>query len=162
MYAFMLPSAILSYLIGLLAIVCWVAYRPRIDDGAVLTLEWRPWVAKRWRFSTTIFRTIFFHTAARNSLVTRQHELVHVRQAEDDAMTGLLAAIVVASTGHPIVALVLWTLWPATALLHYGAAAARWGSQNAYLDAENERSAYAQTDTVSGQSWCDRRDRARL
>lgn len=135
----------LGWLFPLLAILLFAARDLRLDDDAVLTATWRPWVARFWKYSTTLGAGMVLWSALDG--VPRRvmdHERVHVRQFEDAALAGLVVGLVVS-----IVELQsLWLLlWPAGALLllpHYLGAVLRGG--HVYRDAEHERSAYAQTD----------------
>jgi len=120
LFAFIAPHAIISWLIGLLSMVCWIAHRPRFEGAGILTLEFREWFASGrdgrgpWNYSTTIIRTLFWNPgAARRSegeLDERveRHERVHVRQSEDLAFAGFLLGLAVAAS--------MWTLgWYADA-----------------------------------------------
>lgn len=149
LFAFCAPHAVLSWLLGLLALACWIAHRPRFEGAAIFSLRLRDWIGTRYRYSTTILRTIFWHPGREIPAVLadetdtphEQHERVHVVQIEDAAVQGFflgfgLAAVLwafgwYAETWQPAVAWALvWLLAPiatstnaASAVLRYGLAA---------------------------------------
>lgn len=166
-----LPSTLIAYVLGALSMLCYMARGPRFEDGLVLSLEWRPWFAQRWRYSTKLFRTVWYQPHARTQPgeeATRleRHEHAHVRQFEDESLKGLLIGLLLLAVGgHVAWLFALWTMWPAMLIVNYVPAMLRWGFRNAYRDSEHERSAYAQTDTVTsmmlGSSWDRHRERKR-
>ena len=143
----------IGWLWVLLACAFFFAHRLKVVDDAVLTAEWRPWWAKRWRYSTTIGAGMIFQGYSRERTRTQAHERVHVRQTEDLALAGaIITPVVIAATGS------WWPLliWPAMLIIqtsNFLGAVLRGG--DVYRDAEHERSAYAQTDEREGKSWQD-------
>lgn len=138
--ALTLPTYLVGYLVALLSWAALIAKNPSVENG-VLFMTWRDWVAKRWRYSSTIAQVIFIHPHAKNSPRTRMHELVHVRQFEDMSLTVLVIGLL--SIWIPMG--VLWLLSPVFLGVSYLASALRHGLDRAYCDAEIERSAYSQT-----------------
>lgn len=170
LFAFTLPWTLLMWLVGLLAMATWIAYKPRFVGFGVLTLTWRPWFEKRWRFSTTLGRTVFYRSSATTTREPydgriERHELVHVRQLEDSMVRSFIVGGFVAMIVND------WRYWLALWIaggflfgIAYITGAIRYGLMNGYRDAEIERSAYAQTDiNVLGSeaSWWGYRDRRR-
>lgn len=140
----------LGWLFPVVAVAMFFARDLRLLDDAVLGCTWRPWFAKRYRYSTTLAAGICLHP--QGGAQTMAHELVHVRQFEDLAIGALPFALLVALVAwHPA-----WLLlWPGLLFLQIGAfvgAVLRGGHM--YRDAEHERSAYAQTDPrPDGSTW---------
>lgn len=162
LFALGLPwNLTVSYpLIGLLRLF-GLAQDLRWDKHGVLTAVWSDKVAKYWHYSTTIGHGIVFYPGAREDARVVRHEDVHVRQMEDNALLAFLLFLLLASYGHQGLALFVWWshgTWP---LLCYVASALRygWSRESVYRNAENERSAYAQTDVFKREtpgSWEDR------
>lgn len=139
----------LGWLWPLALVALWFAQRLRWAEpspGAPRILEatWRPWVARRWRYSTTLAAGRAMHPW--HGRVVEAHEAVHTRQSEDWALAGL----VLAGVGMAIAPSALWLLlWPGPCMLvlqlvSYPMAGLR--GERFYRDAEMERSAYAQQD----------------
>jgi hypothetical protein len=155
-----LPGVLLLYALGLVD-------KLEVDRRhAILFADISPRGARLWHYSTTIGRLVLMHPHARRSLdVERvlEHERVHVRQHEDLALiAALIGALIAALTGHHALGLAVWWSAGLWQLPMYLTAALRYGSRNAYLDAEHERAAYAQTDLERGrESWLSRRERTR-
>ena len=161
LFAFTAPwSLTVGYGWVLLMKLIGAAEKLRWEKTLVLTAQWRPWAAKRWKYSTTLGRGIVYHGEWRSlpGLVysrIQSHEHVHVRQIEDLMMLSFLVGLAVALyTGQWGLGAALWWsggLWQVpdfiTALLRGG---------NAYRDSEHERAAYGQTDLgPDGKSWLD-------
>lgn len=137
---FTLPTLIQGWLLGLLSLGLGLTYRVRIVDGVFQTL-WRPWVADRWRYSTTIGACMWMHPD--HGANTEWHEFVHIFQYEDmnllGAVIGGLCCIVDWRLG-----LILWASSGALWLLpNFISGWIRFGDP--YRGSEHERSAYAQT-----------------
>lgn len=169
-----LPWALVTWVLGLLTLG-WATHRPRFVGAAILTFRLRGWVAKRWRYSTTIGRAIFWnprHVQTNTELDERieRHERVHVRQGEDLMLLSFLVGLAVAigwwSHGEAMIGVRWWIgLWASGGLWlapNFVTAFLRYGPKGVYRDAEHERSAYAQTDRwPNGESWWQRRDERR-
>jgi hypothetical protein len=117
-----------------------MAQDPRYIRG-VPTVTWRPWVAKRWRFSTTVGHGFAFHPKAGG--LTEYHEFVHIDTYEDlcilGAVLGGLLCIVSWKAG-----LILWCSSGAPWLLpNFITGWIRFG--DAYYGSSHERFAYAAT-----------------
>lgn len=165
------PWLILGYLFTVLMCLIWAAdfrtyrwYKP-----FVLTVQWRPWAAKIWKYSTTIGRGIVFQSSVVSSRPfstpqTRieRHEFVHVRQCEDLSLAGFILAIPSwALTGSFLWACIVWTGFLP---LCYGVAClTAWlRGWHFYRDNEMELSAYSQTDLFgTGHSWQHYREKHR-
>lgn len=152
----------LGWLFPLAMCALWAAHRLRLDADGVLSAVWRPWAARRWRYSTTLSRGVVYQASARNDNrehpgSTERHEHVHVRQATDRCLLALVIAAIVGSvTGAWWLALGLWLsggLWQLPNML---AGAMRYGfnMEGFYYGTEHERSARAQTSCwCNGTSW---------
>jgi hypothetical protein len=136
-----LPSLALGHLLGALALTTRLTRDPFYRDG-VLTMDWGPWMAARWRYSTTIGHCVFMHPQHPERVW--QHELVHVRQYTDLCALGLvLSGCLLPWLGWQG-ALILWATSGAPWLLpNFFTGWVRFGDP--YMGAEHERSAYAQT-----------------
>jgi hypothetical protein len=130
----------------------WRFLRPWLPVG-----RWRPWFAARWRYSTTVGFAIVMHPE--HGARVLQHELVHVRQFRDAGLLALCLAGAAWLADSPVLALLLWLSGPLYLVPHYAGAILAGG--HAYLDAEHERSAYAQTALVDGRTWLERRESER-
>ena len=165
LFAFTLPWTVtVSYGAGLLSMGLFLTdpRSLRWEGAGIAVLEWRPWFAKRWRYSTTLGRVVFCQPGVGER--TSRHELVHVHQVEDRMLLSLIVgAIVATATGDWLLGLALWWSGGMWQLPNFATAALRFGWRNAYRDAEHERSAYAQTDELlpGGKSWWDVRERVR-
>lgn len=158
LFAVSLPWTLLaSWPWVLLMMAIWAAHKPRFERWGALTAQWRPWAAKRWKYSTTIGFGIVYQASARSnpgdpSTSVEEHERVHVRQVEDMMLCSLVVgAVVAAVTGNWLLGLLLWVsggLWQLPAFL---ASAFRHGFnlEGLYRQNEHERSARAQT-----SRWC--------
>lgn len=172
---FTAPWAAFSWLLGVLSMVFWLAHRPWPVGAGILTLEIRPWLARWWRYSTTIGRCIWWQPERidrKADLDERleRHERVHVRQNEDLMVLSFIVGLAVAighwwfgrwSTG----AWWWFGLWVSGGLWqvpNFLTAILRYGWRGVYRDSEHERSAYAQTDLwPDGESWWQHRDHRR-
>lgn len=161
----MLPTVVVSWLIVGISLLFRITHRYRFEGFLVLTAEAR----SERRFSVTLGRSIIYapghsnDTAAVDNEVER-HEHVHVRQAEDEAVKGLVVGVAVALlSGLWWLGAGVWAAFPALLVVHNVTGAMRYGLKGIYRDAEHERSAYAQTDTehTAGPSWTVLRDLAR-
>lgn len=77
------PALLVGWLFVALSLVLLLAKKPRLDkETLVLEATWRPWFAKRWKYSTTICRGIIYRQED-PSLRIQQHEHTHVEQVED-------------------------------------------------------------------------------
>jgi len=162
LWALAIPFNIIAWFWLLLMVAIYAAHDLRVEPGGVLTAVWRPWAAKRWRYSTTLGHAIIYQPGRRapvGAVPTRiqEHEHVHVRQAEDDALRSVVLAAFVftwwaISPGTTWrAALMIWVFsyaWKSTNFL-----AAWLRGLRVYRDTEHERSAYAQTDERDGISW---------
>jgi hypothetical protein len=140
----------LGWLYPLLMLVCFAAKDPRLPGEGVLAATWRPWVTKFWKYSTTLARGMVLQPNASDRILA--HEFVHVRQAEDLVLLGLVLGLV-AVWVDPWLGLGLWVAAPLFQLPAFMGALLRGG--HVYRDAEHERSAYAQNDGEE-QSWLER------
>lgn len=158
----------LTWGLGALAMVLGIARDPRWEGPAVLSLVWSEWISKRWRYSTTLGRVIFYQPDHRDDdadIDTRleRHEHVHVRQCEDLMVHAIpvgIAAWLIYDAW--LFGLLVWALSPLLIFLNFVTAAARYGTGKnkdgawiPYVESEHERSAYAQTDLPRklGTSW---------
>lgn len=112
LFAFIAPHAVISWFIGLLSMVVFLAHRPRFEGNAILSLEFREWFATGrdrkgpYRYSTTLIRTLFWNPGSRgrtdgdtaSELDERheRHERVHIRQSEDAAFAAFWLGLAVA------------------------------------------------------------------
>lgn len=157
-----LPSMLLGYLFVVAALLFFFAHRPRWDtDTTRLRAQWRPWFAKRFKFSTTMGAIIYNpnHFEPPETFERlRQHELVHIRQFDDESVAlffglGLYGLHVIIQSWWFTAPVLLFGL----VLSNYvGRSLGAWlRGGHIYRDAEHERSAYAQTDThhTRGVSW---------
>jgi len=147
-----------------LALALGFARAPRFEPGLVLTAEWRMWVARRWRWSTTIGRAIIYHPDHRDDDPTEvdtrleRHERKHVWQVEDMMLLSLIVAALLWLSGTDVLAcMVVYVSGGAWQLPNFLAAGLRYGFtfDAMYRGAEHERSAYAQTDLCIklGKPW---------
>lgn len=147
--------------------VFWLAHRPSMDRRLILQMSWRPWVEKRWRYSTTLGRTIWFQARHRDDERVQRHELIHVHQVEALLLLSLLVGLLhglldYRETSAWLEGALIWCSGGVWQLPNYLAAGLRHGWKHAYRDAEHERSAYAQTDWNDGsKSWWDKREAKR-
>jgi hypothetical protein len=149
------PGVLLGWLWVGLMMAIGAAKAPKLEEQLILTAEWRPWVRKIWRYSTTLGRGIVYQPHHRTRPRIPAHERVHVRQGADDSVRALvIGAILTAATLEPVFML-LWPtgqLWRATNFL-----TAWLRGFDLYRGAEHERSAYGQTDLgPDGSSWLER------
>lgn len=115
---------------------------------------WRPWVAMRWRYSTTLGLSVIYHplhlaTPARAEELQR-HESVHVRQHQDHGVLGAMLAIPLLFVS-PTAALIVWLCSPLYSAACWIGAVLRGG--HVYRDAEHERSAYGQVASGWDRPW---------
>jgi len=158
-----IPSTLYGWSIVMLSLLLFFAHKPKFAPYGVLTAQWRPWFAKKWKYSTTFGRGIIYHPKIDdgtpdiiNSQVEK-HEMVHIRQAEDRIILALIIGLVVfLVTKNWILGLGLWMSGAAWQLPNFLTAVLRGG--HVYRDTEHERSAYAQCATTpeDGKSWLDK------
>lgn len=154
MLARRIPLAILSapsLVFGLLALALFgllgMVSCLRVGQSGAWAIDatWRPWVAKRWRYSTTLGLSVIYHpdhlADAGRMVELHRHESVHVRQHEDHGLLGALLALLAAPWGWEA-ALAVWLASPAYSAPCWLGAWLRGGDP--YRDAEHERSAYGQ------------------
>ncbi len=147
LFAFTAQHAALSWLVALLAMALFLAHKPRFEGAAILGLQWRAWFAKRYKYSTTFIRTIFWGPGFREIDETHEselderherHERVHTRQFEDAAVRGFFLGMVLASClwsfgwyaelWQPLLVWELvWLLTPLLVVLNWVTALLRWG-----------------------------------
>ncbi len=132
----------LSWLVG--GLLClFAAERPRFS-GRVLCLRWRPWVANRWHYSTTLGWVVVFHPDS-DARRVRVHEFVHVRQLEDMAAVGCVVGHGLHFAGESVLGAFAWFSSPLWLIVAYLTASLRHGL-DWYRQSEPERAAYAQGD----------------
>lgn len=154
LFCFALPSRLIGLLYVVLSCCFYLAHRIDFEDG-VITAEWRLWFASKVGFSVTGGHGIIYMPSVPMS--THEHEHVHVRQCEDAcALSFVLGLIFIACGGNWIISLAMWATAPAQLLLNYFTGWLRYADR--YKGAEHERSAYAQTDVVNGESWLERHE----
>lgn len=129
----------------------------RVVRFGILVGVWRPWIAARWRYSTTLGHGHARHERHLTGHID-QHERVHTRQGEDAAIlawvVGGLALLAGASWWLPVA--LVCASYVLLGAAHVGALLR---GLHPYRDAEIERAAYAETDTIeaasAGRSWLD-------
>lgn len=131
---------------------CW--RKPRWDSGTI-TVQWRPRWLSRWRYATNV--GYFVGHPAVWSEQERQHERVHMRQQQDNAVNAFWVGAIASIWGGWPAFLLVWgssVLWP---VVDMGTAWVRDAHPNGYRGSERERSAYAQTWRFgNGESWLER------
>jgi len=93
-----------------------------IPPGTYL-VRWRPWFSKVWKWNTTIGPVVYLHDHRFNDHRLLQHEGIHVRQSQDNALAGLFYGLVIgfvtwAATGEFLWRLGLF-LWLTTPFIPY-------------------------------------------
>lgn len=187
LFAFTAPWSVITWAVGGLSMVVWLAHKPKFEGAGILTLEWREWFASGedrkgwWKYSTTLGRVIWFQPGARDAgnseaeqLDERleRHERVHIRQVEDRMLLSFIVGLIVGigfwAHGHVGAGFAWWLLMWASGglwqLPNFLTAMMRFGWKGVYRDTEHERSAYAQTHPVAfmaDESWWDMRERQR-
>ena len=143
LFPLLLPSYLLGWLyVGVM--LCGFARKPQFMLG-VLTAEWRPWVAERWLYSTTIGHGVIFHPRATEK--TAAHEFVHIRQFEDATLRGLYLGLFTLIVADWRALLMCWCLGPTSMMVGWLSGWIRFGDP--YRGAEFERSAYEQDDHIN-------------
>lgn len=128
-------------------------------SSGILIGVWRPWIAARWRYSTTLGHGHGRHERHLDGHID-QHERVHTRQGEDAAILAwAIAGIALGVCGLAAWPLALGLVCGSYALLAVAHLGALLRGTHPYRDAEIERSAYGQTDPIetgnAGRSWLD-------
>lgn len=150
MLARRIPLAVLSapsLVFGMLALavlgLCGAVSCLRVGQSGAWAIDatWRPWVARWWRYSTTLGLSVIYRPEHLDSEEIRRHEAVHVRQHEDHGLLGALLGLCVAPWSWEA-SLLLWFASPAFSAPCWLGAWLRGG--HPYRDAEHERSAYGQ------------------
>ena len=161
-----LPTLLQGWLVGLLSLTLGFSQYPSVKRGVLMTF-WRPWLAKRWRYSTTLGAWMGMHPD--HGGTTEFHEAIHIQQYETAnvlaaGVCGIvafwewrLALILYAFSG------MLWLLpnflvgWvryhgttpdsPALLAKRFGRLRNWWNKQQtpAYYGSDHERFAYAAT-----------------
>lgn len=142
---FAIPTYLQSLVVFLISFPFW--QRPVDIRGGLVLVTWRPWFAKRWKYSTTLGVIMGTHDIHAVSDRLLAHEQVHaLRQYPDMNVLGL------ALSGVAMLCGVQW--WLALAMF-WGSSGMLWLVPNyltgwirfgdAYMGSEHERSAYAQT-----------------
>lgn len=153
LYGVTLPwTVVVGYGWVFLATGLFLARGVRMEEYGLMTAEWRPWVAQRWRYSTTLGRGIIYTPGRRRAAVsspeltsTEIHERRHVYQVEDLMMLSLVLGLIVGiGTGDWLMGFLLWCSGGAWQLPNFLTAAMRGG--DAYRDSEHERAAYGRID----------------
>jgi hypothetical protein len=142
---FTIPSIILGHAYCALLLTLGMAKRPRYCQG-ILMVNWRDWVMKRWKYHGPV---IGFCIPINGTMSNQSwwHELIHIRQYEDLNVLGAIIGGLLCTASWKI-GLVVWATSGAAWLLpNYFTGWVRF--KEAYLGADHERSAYAQT----GESW---------
>lgn len=134
----------------------------RFEPTGILTATWKPWAAKRWKYSTTLGTGIVYQEDRRapkgsDWTSVQNHEHVHVRQVIDQMLLSLvIGAVVTVVTGNWILGIVLWWsggLWQAPNFLTAGMRNG-FNLAGVYRGSEHERAAYAQCSRwCKGDSW---------
>ncbi len=165
-----------------LCVVGFFAHKIAWGPYGVLTAQWRPWFAKRYRYSTTLGRAIIYHPdvadGTPNKIDTRveQHEWVHIRQCEDLMVRSCLLGLALwAITGNVYLMVGVWfSGGPLQIINSFTSLLRNWRSRPVeytgwsgwwrhwvidvmYRGSEHERSAYAGTNIIEskhvGKSW---------
>lgn len=148
-----LPSILLGHIYVALILALGMARSPRYESY-VITAVWRPWVDKRWRYSTTIGHGIGYRPLRRPprgwldnkdfATSIAAHEHVHTRQYEDLCCLGLLISCALLPFCRWELCVILYSSSGALWLVgNYGTALLR--GKHAYRGTQHELSAYAQT-----------------
>jgi len=144
-----LPSLVLGWTWVLFAFCLGLAHRLHVDEG-VLCGYWRPWVEKRWDFTTTIghgmIKASWFHEG------TRFHERIHVWLYESICFLGFVLALALLPALEWRGSLILWATSGAPWLIPlYLYSAFRWKRRGVtwfqafYYFTFWERAAYSET-----------------
>lgn len=113
-FAFTLPWSLTAWLLGLLSMLVFATKIPRFEGAGILTVQLRSWLSRRWGYSTTIGRVIFWGDGFRtlkdddpdteaNERVESElderherHERTHIWQIEDLMLLSFLVGLVTA------------------------------------------------------------------
>lgn len=139
---FVLQSIVLGHLFGALTLMFGFSHSPQYRGG-ILVVLWRPWFAKRWRYSTTIGHCVAMHPAHGQRVWFHETE-VHIHQFEDLCLLGDALALLLFHWVDWRVSLILWATSGAPWLvLNFISGWIRYGDP--YWGSEHERAAYAIT-----------------
>jgi len=135
-----LPTLLQGWLVGLLSLTLGFSQYPSVKRGVLMTF-WRPWFAKRWRYSTTLGAWMGMHPD--HGGTTEFHEAIHIQQYEDLNCLGAMLGGIVAIFNWRL-GLILWAFSGMMWLLpNFITGWIRYG--NAYYGSSHERFAYAAT-----------------
>jgi hypothetical protein len=123
-----LQSVLLGHLYVGAALLFRFAEKPAYEPGLVLTAQWRPWMDRKWKYSTTIGRGIIYKPDRRDepdkiNTTLERHERKHIWQQEDMCFLATLIGGSVAATGEWIIGLIVWAsaiLWLAVNFITAG------------------------------------------
>ena len=146
-----LPTLLQGWLVGLLSLTLGFSQHPSVRRGVLITF-WRPWFAKRWRYSTTLGAWMGMHP--NHGQRTEFHEGIHIQQYESlNCLSAMLSGIIIgvgAIYGGEVftfawkLGLILWAfsgmLW---LLPNFLIGLIRYG--NGYYGSDHERMAYCCT-----------------
>ena len=138
-----LPTLVQSGILLIFVAPIFCRYKAARAEGGILWLQWRPWFAKRWKYTTTLGFIAGTHDPWSLSNTLIKHERIHTFQYQDANLLGLFIGGI-ACIGDWRWGLGIWAssgmLWLVpnflTGWIRYG---------DPYYGSEHERSAYAQT-----------------
>jgi len=147
-----LPQVLSGWLLWILFLTVGAVYKPKVKRPFIPFAIWRPWIAKRWRFSNQFGRLIVMHPSHDRNVYV--HELVHLRQSENNGICGFVTGLVCLFFGlNWGMALAVWAMSLSYPVLAMFGAWVR--GYRPYWDSENERAAYAQTYRRWLERWID-------
>lgn len=126
-----------------LALMLGLAKKPRrdrTDKGLAMAATWRPWVARRYKYSLTVAKAVFYHPA--HGGPTQEHEHTHIDQAEVMTLAGFVLALGLVWWSW-IAALIVWATSPGLMGANYLQSWLDGDKKGVYRGAENEEAAYA-------------------
>lgn len=130
----------------LLPVLSWVlgGGKPGFDrKNLILMGVWPQWFSNIYRYSVGIGNAIVLRPEHINKDYMLKHERIHVFQFREHALAGFFWGLMLAFAGEPASGVTSWLsslTWPI-----FGFIAAWLRGKRFYLDAEDERSARAQT-----------------
>lgn len=159
LFGFSAQHAVIAWFLGLLAFLTFFGRFPRFEGNAIMSVQLRDWWAKISPYSTTLFRTIFWHAnrpvpkTPEEELDTRHenHERKHVHQFEDACVQGFFLGLVLATllwifgwyaeAWQPaLVWEITWLLVPLMLVPNWGTALLRYGPAAKYREDGTARS----------------------